>query len=193
MIIMKFILPRFLVNIERWKWNDEYRIYVSNTGRFKDEYKKELPIKIGDNGYCYIQTYIGFKIAHRIVMMTWRPTRNMEDLTVDHLDHNKRNNTLSNLEWVSFEENQSRAKKDQIHINTNKRSTSIKRKLTYGRKRLAYFDSYEEAAQYVMKNIVSEADKPNAKLENIERKICNAVTNEKTYYGYKWKWVDIYE
>ena len=39
---MKFILPRFLINIERWKWNDEYRVFVSNTGRFKDEYKKEI-------------------------------------------------------------------------------------------------------------------------------------------------------
>ena len=42
--MFKFILPKLLINIERWKWNSEYRIYVSNTGRFKDEYKKELQI-----------------------------------------------------------------------------------------------------------------------------------------------------
>lgn len=188
---MKFILPRFLVNIERWKWNNEYRIYVSNTGRFKDEYKKELPIKIGNTGYCYVKTYVGLKSAHRLVMMTWRPTRNMEDLTVDHLDHNKRNNTLSNLEWVTFAENRSRANRDQIQANM--RGIPVGKKLTYGKKQLAYFNSYEEAAQYVLNNIVSEVDKPNAQLEKIERKIYNAVTNKKTYYGYKWKWVDIYE
>jgi hypothetical protein len=44
-----------------------------------------------------------------------------------------------------------------------------------------------------MENMVSAVDKPAAKIEQIERKIYNAVTNKKTYYGYKWKWVDIYE
>jgi hypothetical protein len=37
-----------------------------------------------------------------------------ENLTVDHLDHNKRNNSLDNLEWVSEEENLRRAKADLI-------------------------------------------------------------------------------
>ena len=110
---MKFILPRFLVNIERWKWNSEYRVYVSNTGRFKDEYKKELSFMVG-NGYCYVKTYVGLKSAHRLVMMTWRPTRDMENLTVDHLDHNTRNNALTNLEWVTFAENQKRANQDHV-------------------------------------------------------------------------------
>jgi hypothetical protein len=53
-------------------------------------------------------------LAHRVVMLTWRPTANAENLTVDHLDHNKRNNSLDNLEWVSEEENLRRAKADLI-------------------------------------------------------------------------------
>ena len=49
-------------------------------------------------------------------MLTWRPTANAELLTVDHLDHNKRNNALNNLEWVTLEENQRRAEADHIVV-----------------------------------------------------------------------------
>jgi hypothetical protein len=49
-------------------------------------------------------------------MLTWRPTPNAEHLTVDHLNHNKRDNSLENLEWVSQEENIRRAKADFIKV-----------------------------------------------------------------------------
>jgi hypothetical protein len=49
-------------------------------------------------------------------MLTWRPTANAENLTIDHLDHNKRNNALTNLEWVTREENVRRAEADYIAI-----------------------------------------------------------------------------
>jgi hypothetical protein len=55
-------------------------------------------------------------LVHRVVMLTWRPTANAEHLTVDHLDHNKRNNAIDNLEWVTLEENQRRAEADHIIV-----------------------------------------------------------------------------
>ena len=112
--MFNFILPQFFIKVERWKWNNEYRVYVSNLGNFKNEHKQRLPIKINSNGYCSIKTECGYKRVHRIVMLTWKPIPNAEELTVDHLDHNKRNNSLENLEWVTKEENQLRAKKDFI-------------------------------------------------------------------------------
>lgn len=36
---MKIILPRFLFKIEKWKWNSDYRVYVSNLGHIKNEHK----------------------------------------------------------------------------------------------------------------------------------------------------------
>lgn len=112
--MFKFIMPKFIWKIEKWKWNDEYRIYVSNTGKFMDEHKKPIPIKINENGYVLIKTPYGKKLGHRLVMFTWCPTANMEALTVDHLDHNKRNNAVDNLEWVTKEENCRRAEKDFV-------------------------------------------------------------------------------
>ena len=115
--MFNFILPTFNFNIERWKWNKEYRVYVSNMGHFRDEYKAPIPVKINQNGYCVVKTYLSnYVSAHRLVMITWCPTRDMENLTVDHLDHNKRNNAVTNLEWVSREENQQRAKEDYINV-----------------------------------------------------------------------------
>ena len=99
-----------IFKIERWKFNKEYGIYVSSEGHFKDRYKRLIPVKINRGGYCMIKTEQGDKLAHRLVMLTWRPVPNAEELTVDHLDHNKRYNSIQNLEWVSKQENLKRAK-----------------------------------------------------------------------------------
>ncbi len=191
--MLKFIIPRFLINIERWKWNDEYRIYVSNTGRFKDEYKKELPVKISSNGYFCVKTYTGFHLAHRIIMKTWRPTRDMENLTVDHLDCNKRNNTLSNLEWVTKEENEKRAQEYMLDMGRNPKKTNKKKAkdpnyvLTFGTQKHK-FNTYEEAACWVIMNFMP-SDKDLVKKEKVVNRIRNAVNNHKKYCNYEWKWV----
>jgi hypothetical protein len=109
----------FIFKIERWKFNKTYQVYVSNQGRFRNKSKADLPIKIGNGGYCYVKVDCAtchYMLAHRLVMLTWRPTPDAENLTVDHKDHNKRNNALSNLEWVSYEENQERAKDDLVEV-----------------------------------------------------------------------------
>lgn len=107
---MHFIMPRFFVNCERWKWNDDLRIYVSTHGHVKDEHKKNVAAKINGNGYFCVRVNGRFYAVHRLVLMTWRPLPNDgTPMTVDHLDSNRRNNHLENLEWVSQAENLRRA------------------------------------------------------------------------------------
>ena len=115
--MFRIILPRFIFRVERWKWNKEYRIYVSNMGHFMDEHKKIIPVYINQNGYVVIKTQYGLESGHRLVMKTWRPTAAMDKLTVDHLDHNKRNNSVDNLERVTRAENMKRARADYIDEN----------------------------------------------------------------------------
>jgi hypothetical protein len=115
--MFRIILPRFIFRVERWKWNKEYRVYVSNMGHFMDEHKKIIPVKINQGGYVAIKTPYGRELGHRLVMKTWRPTAAMDKLTVDHLDHNKRNNSVENLEWVTRAENLERARADYINEN----------------------------------------------------------------------------
>ena len=71
--MFKIILPSIKFKVERWKYNEEYQIYVSSLGRFKDEHKKDIKMLIGSNGYCMVNTWKGLKAAHRLVLMTYKP------------------------------------------------------------------------------------------------------------------------
>lgn len=190
----RFILPTLKLNIERWKWNSEFRIYVSNMGNFKDEHKKPIAVKIGSgSGYIKIKTPYGVKSAHRLVMLTWKPIPNAEDMTVDHLDHNKRNNKLDNLEWVDETENKTRAKED-IHIEaavpveqktqTTKKQVLHDRRIRTGKQT---FENLDEAIAWMRK---SGFLNDSYIKENIESKIANAIKNNKLYCGRKWKYVN---
>lgn len=107
------MLPNFIFRIERWKFNKKYGVYVSTEGRVKTKDKKIRKVLIDSKkGYCRVKTEKGVIALHRLVMITWKPEKNMENLTVDHLNHNKRDNSLKNLEWVTREENTRRAKLD---------------------------------------------------------------------------------
>lgn len=113
------MLFNLIINFEKYKWNKDYGVYVSNLGHFKDRYKRLLPVKINLGGYLVIKTEKGYISAHRLVMYTWRPIPNAENMTVDHLNHNKRDNSLKNLEWVDRSENQKRACEDIVNIFEN--------------------------------------------------------------------------
>lgn len=112
---MRFIMPRFFVNCERWKWNEDLRLYVSTHGHFKDEHKRNKACKVKDN-YFWINVNGKWLPAHRVVLLTWRPLPNDgEPMTVDHLNSITRDNRLCNLEWVTREENLRRANNNVLN------------------------------------------------------------------------------
>lgn len=111
------MFPTIKLNIERWKYNPTFELYVSNMGHIRNKSKADIAPKIMQNGYVVVYVYGSlnkYMLLHRVVMLTWKPTPEAEMLTVDHLDHNKRNNALSNLEWVTEEENIRRSKEDYL-------------------------------------------------------------------------------
>ena len=180
--MFRFILPKFHFKIEKWKWNKEYRVYVSNQGHFKNEYKQNLPIKINTNGgYVAVKTQCGYKLAHRLVMLTWAPIPNAEEMTVDHLDHNKRNNAVSNLEWITLEENHCRANADLIKEKTEESVCKIK--ITNG---IETFESYIDAAEWIKKR-----HKNKKKVKGIAIRLENIMkdSHKKEYFGYVWSFV----
>ena len=188
--MLNFILPKLCLKVEKWKWNKEYRVYVSNFGQFKNEYKQPLPVKINGKGYCLIKTEVGLKSAHRLVMLTWKPIPNAEELTIDHLDHNKRNNAADNLEWVTAEENQRRATEDYVDIINIEEQTlpaaipqsEIIHPIIKTGKRA--FTSYNEAAEWLIKEKKMPTD---ISTDKIIKKIKSAIQSENTYCGRKWK------
>lgn len=79
---------------------------------------------IGNCGYyrAHLSTTDGFKfiMVHRLVMETFSPNPNSRNLQVNHIDGNKTNNNLENLEWCTGLENMRRAKRIGLRDNLAK-------------------------------------------------------------------------
>ena len=131
------------------------------------------------------------KSAHRLVLLTWKPIPNAEDLTVDHLDHNKRNNKLSNLEWVTQKENSSRAAVAHCDSEMDKEEVSIPRAPKSRRIRCGKntFENIDDALAWMVKSGFLKKDGDWSK-ENIVKKIENAIKCNSLYCGRKWKYVN---
>lgn len=57
---------------------------------------------------------------HRLLMITFKPIKDYENFDVDHIDCNKQNNNLDNLEWVTSKKNTHRAIKNGLYSNERK-------------------------------------------------------------------------
>ena len=67
------------------------------------------------NGYCKVSLYLADRSEktisiHRLVAMTFNPVPNMNELEVNHIDGNKENNAIWNLEWMSHYDNMAHAR-----------------------------------------------------------------------------------
>lgn len=82
---------------------------ISNLGKvYSKKRNKLLVIVKNDKGYCYVQLYKNGKSnlfrLHRIVAKTFIPNpKNLPE--VNHLDGNKENNCVNNLEWCTHIDN----------------------------------------------------------------------------------------
>ena len=83
-------------------------ITFKNGGKRKHEGKVLKPC-VNSSGYeqlgLYNDTGRNNKTIHRLVLETFKPHVNMVDLQVNHIDGNKLNNHLTNLEWVTGRDN----------------------------------------------------------------------------------------
>ncbi len=103
--------------IEVWKIIEDYPDYqISNFGRIRSlKFEKERILKFGNNnrGYLHVLLYNNgeskrFRI-HRLVLKIFKPITNSEDFQCNHIDGNKKNNNINNLEWCTCSENNQHA------------------------------------------------------------------------------------
>ena len=184
---MKVILPKPIFKIERWKYSKLFGLYVSNLGNFRDKSKKPIKPLVNTNGYLTICLKNGNELAHRIVAATWLPQEDMFHLTVDHLDHNKRNNAVSNLEWVTKEENLQRAKNDLESTETRKTLSNSAIKMFADANYqclIKEFVSPEEAGYFLKETVASLKSNPDVTIEKIVNKILGFKDGKGCYCSY---------
>ena len=107
------------------KYDLKFNYYVIETGKiYSERTHKFLSIQLDKDGYEKVQLMCEdgkrhrFSV-HRLVMENLRPVEDMEFLQVNHIDGNKRNNNINNLEWCTCEENIHHAAKHNLRAKQN--------------------------------------------------------------------------
>ena len=124
-----------------------------------------LTHKISNTGYVVVSINRQWKQLHRILAETF--IDNPENkATVNHIDGNKTNNSLSNLEWATHKENQQHAEKNML----------------VGDRGGVHVDVYDDSGYVATFKSISKC----GKMLKLDRKIISAVKNTDKYYnGYK--------
>ena len=148
-------------NREYWRAVSVFTNYeVSSVGRVRNS-KTGRVLKPSDNGSGYMQVVLAkngstktFKV-HRLVAETFIENP-LGKRCVDHIDGNRRNNTIENLRWASDSENQMNAIKKQSNASSTHKGVSLHKasnkwvayvQIGNARKHLGCFTDEREAAE----------------------------------------------
>lgn len=97
---------------------DDGRIWSEKTQKFmsmredKDGYLKVTLSCLDNNGRHRFS-------VHRLILENFKPIEGMEKLQVNHINGNKKDNSLQNLEWVTCEENIKHAVENNLRAEIN--------------------------------------------------------------------------
>lgn len=175
---------------EMWKnINDIY--LVSSYGKIKNKKTKKILKSLKhDNGYLYISINGKQKSIHRLVAKAFIPNFKMKPC-VNHIDGNKHNNNVNNLEWCTYKENMQHAFRNKlINFKTEKRkkssSENAKKATISCYKKVNMYDKNNNFIK-TFENIVEASKYSGANSGHITQ-CCKG--KQKTCGGYKWKYVE---
>jgi len=106
--------------MEHWKSIKGFEKYeVSNHGRIKNVKRGTIrKARLNWNGYFDLRLYSEKSersfLVHRLVAIAFIPNPHLKN-QVNHIDSNKQNNNVENLEWVTEQENTAHAVKNNLY------------------------------------------------------------------------------
>lgn len=169
---------------------------ISNTGKVRRN-GRERRLFNNPSGYPAVNLYNHCKhktiAIHRLVALAFIPTPDNK-LDVNHIDGNKTNNNVDNLEWCTRSENLKHAYKIGLKFFTDKQREAVRkvgmntRNLIPQKKRGVEGVSLENGEKITFKS-VREA---SCFLGNVtDSAICACCRGrKKTYKGYTWRYTD---
>lgn len=163
---------------EIWKESEIQGLFVSNLGniRINDNFFKKY-YKFNFNGYKAIHIYNHTYYIHRLVAKAFIPNPQSKPC-INHIDGNKENNRIDNLEWVTYSENNKHAYKMGLKFPSKK---------THKHKNVCMLNDDKDIicifpkAKYA--NIIFKKDVDN----NINRAIKKHIKCEGYYWEYYYK------
>lgn len=170
-------------NIEGYKIREDGRVFSCVSGK-----RKELKGYPNTKGYLLVD-FSSKKRAvkiHRVVALAFieNPKNKPQ---VNHIDCNKRNNSVGNLQWVTNGENQKHAFRNGL----NKPHT---KELNY-----QYFGNHKnckkvrqmdlQGNEIAVHKSIALAGRSLGKEYSPISKVCNKHGRSKTAYGYKWEFI----
>lgn len=105
-----------LVQISKFIPEVKDRYFINKAGELFTDYGEKRMKEALKNGYVKNSLVLNdgtskFYFRHRLVMRCFSPREDYDELQVNHIDGNKLNNSLENLEWCTNQENRIHAVK----------------------------------------------------------------------------------
>lgn len=173
---------------EIWKDIEEYKdkYQASNYGRIKNKRTKQIvSLYIGSHGYYKVGLYYDRKNkpteVHRLIAKTFisNPENKKE---VNHIDGNKLNNKIDNLEWVTHKENINHAWRTKLFEPVREASKRYGKNNPNAKRVIQYDLSMNKIKEY---DCIVEATKETKIDKTNIGKCCNNI--RRTAGGYIWE------
>lgn len=110
--------------IKNCKYDLKYNYYITDDGKvWSEKTNRFLSTHLDKDGYVKVRL-VSFDgrhtySVHRLLLENFKPIDNMDKLQVNHIDGDKTNNHLSNLEWTTCKENIYHAIKNDLRAKIN--------------------------------------------------------------------------
>lgn len=150
---------------------------ISNFGNVRNK-NKQIKKQYDNKGYLCVELFKKNKRKHfrihRLVMMAFNDNSDHK-LDINHIDGNKYNNKIDNLEWCTRKENLKHA----VRTGLNKQSIKI-----VAEKNNKIIKCYSIADSY---NQIKKIENINCKEKTFKENVRRALNTNGEYYGYHFK------